>query len=135
MAEPIQDELEIDNEISVANQWKPYDFLMFIEREFGVRGIDHQVLDLPADLGSIKTCLKYAEAMGRKPSSFVKYCLWLFDGLDMKQVTSLSFLPQSLKHFYGYKKAAEKVSKIVERDTKKIDATARIWLDEIRAKY
>lgn len=131
----MSNEIDIDNEMAIANTWRPYDFLKFIERELGLRGISHQIFDLKADLGAIKVCLKYVEKVGRRPSSFVKYCLWLFDGLDMKEITSLGFLPQSLRHFYGQAKETPEAKKIVEKHTKKIDDTAKSWLDGIRGKY
>lgn len=129
-------EIEIENEFPIANQWKPYDFLMFIERELALRSIDHQVHDLTADLGAIKVCLKYIVGCGRKPSSFVKYCLWLFDGLDKTApITSLAFMPSSLRHFYGNRRESAVAKKIADKVAKKMDNTAKSWLDEIRNKY
>jgi len=135
MTEPLQDDIAVDNEFSVANGWKPYDFLMFVEKELVLRGIDHQIMDLKADLGAISTCLKYVKSMGRQPSSFVKYSLWLFDGLDMKQVTSLEFMPRSLRHFYGVSDKANKVQKMIDKDVPKMSLLSRAWLDEIRKTY
>lgn len=131
----MSNEIDIDNELSVANEWKPYDFLKFIERELALRGINHQIFDLKADLGAISVCLKYIAKTGRRPSSFVKYCIWLFDGLDMQDVTSLAFLPQSLRHFYGNVKETPEAKKIVEKHIKKIDNAAKSWLDQIKQQY
>lgn len=128
-------EISIDNEFGVANGWKPYDFMMFIERELTLRGISHQIHDLPADLGSIKVCLTYIKGCGRMPSSFVKYCLWLFDGLTKDPITSLAFMPASLRHFYGNKQESKAAKKLIERHVKKLDTASRGWLDQIKQQY
>ena len=135
MTEPLNDEIAVDNEFSVANTWRPYDFLMFIEKELVLRNIDHQIMDLPKDLGAISTCLKYIKKLGRQPSSFVKYCLWLFDGLDMKSVTSLEFMPGSLRHFYGASPKTAKVQKVIDKDLPKMSTAAKVWLEDLRRTY
>lgn len=97
----MSDDLRIDNQLAIVDGWKPYDFLSFIEKEMAVRSKDYQVMDLQADLGAIKTCVTYAKACGKGNYQVVEFILWLLDGVKDTELTSLQFMPASLRHYFG----------------------------------
>ena len=130
----MSDDININNQLSLVDSWKPYDFLTFIEKELQVRGKDYQVMDLAADLGSIKNCITYAKAMGKGNYSVVEYLTWLFDGVTDTTFTSLQFLPASLRHYYGVAPASAlpKPKKAKVEVEVKLTSTMVGWLNSLK---
>ena len=130
----MSDDIPINNQLAEVELWKPYDFLTFIESELRMRGKDYQVMDLQADLGSIKNCISYAKAVGKGNYSVVQYITWIFDGVKDTELTSLQFLPASLRHYYGAAPASAlpKERKVKTETMVTLTADMKLWLDSLK---
>ena len=131
----MSDDLRINNQLAQVDEWRPYDFLSFIEQEMALRGKDYQVMDLQADLGSIKQCMTYAKAVGKGNYSVVEYITWLLDGITDMRLTSLQFMSASLRHFYGVAPASAlpKAKKPAKLDTEvKLTSSMVAWLSSLK---
>jgi len=130
----MSEEISINNQIAVVDEWKPYDFLTFIENEMRIRHKDYQVMDLQADLGAIKTCLVYAKAVGKGNYSVVEYINWLLDGIKDPALTSLQFMTASLRAYYGSapESALPKPRKAKVAVEVKLTSNMVTWLDSLK---
>jgi hypothetical protein len=128
------DDLKISNQLAEVEAWKPYDFLSFIEKELQLRGKDYQVMDLQSDLGSIKTCITYAKAVGKGNYQVVEYILWLLDGIKDPTMTSLQFLPASLRSYFGNAPASAlpKTKKAKVETVIRLSSAMVTWLDALK---
>lgn len=130
----MHDDLKIDKNYSEVLNWKPYDFLSYIEKELTFNGIEYLVVDLASDLGYVKTCINYVKKIGKTNMALIKYIEWIIKGLDTNQVTSLNFLVLNLKSYFGTTvkppvlKKKEKKDIIISNEAKK-------WLDNLKAEY
>ena len=91
-------------------------------------------MDLQADLGAIKNCITYAKAMGKGNYSVVQYIVWLLDGITDPTITSLRFLPVSLRHYYGAapESALPKTKKAKVDNVVKLTAGMVTWLNDLK---
>jgi hypothetical protein len=126
------EDINITNEISKVDSWKPYDFLTFVENEMSLRGREYQITDLPADLGAMKTCVVYAEKCGKSRYEVVKFLLWALDGVTDERLTSLQFLTSCLRKFFGETREPETEKKRKRQEIELSPEMTR-WLDELRA--
>jgi len=130
------DEFNIDNRVSDVATWKPYNFMQYIEQELSLRGVEYLVTDLTMDLGYLKTCIKYAESIGKTRVALIKYFIWLFDGIQSTQLTSLDFTTRSLKAFFGSSKPVPvPKKKSSEKEPNFLNPAAKKWLDDLKQQH
>lgn len=124
-------DIPISNEIAQVDTWQPYNFVKFIEDEMSLRGREYQILDLPGDLGVMKTCISYAEKCNRGRYDVVKFVIWALDGTTDPKLTCLKFLPAMLRGYFG---TAPESIKAAPRERKEIELSSamKAWLDDLR---
>ncbi len=126
-----EEDIPIENLMLEVNNWGPYKFLEFIEKEMEIAGIVYQPLDLTYDLGVIKRCLSYANKAGKPKASFIKYFLWITAGIKDAELSNLNYLLSSLKSYYGFIKGERKPHKKNDKEVN-ISSGMKTWLNNLK---